>query len=348
MLIVLLAFFGVWFITKCGSNTLSPPRLLYIPKGDLGRISKAFQDQGVDISMSKLVELTGHKPIKSGWVRFAEGSLIKYEEFAKKLLDPQREKTRRVVMYSGDTIHMFVQKLSSQTKLPKEELLNAYYRRSPYSDGGILAGYYRLPYRLTPDAAMYYMTKSSTNIFKKISAKYGIRYTPIEFKKYLIIASIIQKETWHTEEMPLISSVINNRLQKGIKLQIDATLNYGPYAHTPVTPKRIREDDSRFNTYKYKGLPPEPIGSVSKEAIEAAIHPASSKYLFFVRNTKGTHTFSKTYQEHLGTIKDIIRKKQIDLALKQNITSGSTPIEIIKSIKDNNLSTNNSPSAKDQ
>jgi len=103
-----------------------------------------------------------------------------------------------------------------------------------------------------------------------------------------------------------------------MKLQLDATLNYGPYAHTPVTPERIRSDASRYNTYRHSGLPPEPISSVTVAALRAAFHPVKTHYLFFVRNTQGTHDFSITYTEHLATIQRIKAEKALKNAPENN------------------------------
>jgi UPF0755 protein len=101
--------------------------------------------------------------------------------------------------------------------------------------------------------------------------------------------------------MKLIASVIYNRLKKGIKLQMDGTLNYGKYSHVIVTPQRIIDDNTKFNTYKFYGLPPTAVAIPSKEAIMAAIFPAKSDYLYFVKCGKG-HVFAKTYKEHLKNI----------------------------------------------
>jgi UPF0755 protein len=335
---VLLLLLGIWLLTRCGTSRITPPSLIYIPGGGYGQIAYSLKQQGIGIEAKQLKELAHDRNITSGWVRFDTGTALGTKAFVDKLLRSKREKTRRAVMYSGDTIHLFAQKLARQTKLSKDDLINAYYARSPYSDGGILAGYYRLPYNITPDAAMYYMIKSSTNKFKKISSKYGIKYDPKTFEHYLVIASIIQKETWRAEEMPLISSVIQNRLKRKMRLQLDGTLNYGPYAHAPVTPQRIRSDESRFNTYKHAGLPPEPIGSTSIDALESAFKPAISKYIFFVRGTKGRHVFSKNYQEHLGEIKSIQNEKAMILAIDQNLSSGSSTITPATNIKAENNS----------
>ena len=80
---------------------------------------------------------------------------------------------------------------------------------------------------------------------------------------------------------------------------MDGTLNYGVYSNQKVTPERIRNDKSKYNTYIHNGIPHQPVSTVSKEALRAAIFPATSDYLYFVRNKKGVHTFSKTYQEHI-------------------------------------------------
>ena len=250
-------------------------------------------------------------PLQEGWVRFKQGESPPTNKALVEALQTQpREPTRRVVMYGGDTIHLFAEHLSEQTHLPKGELLNAYYRFSPYADGGILAGYYPIPYNTTPEASMFFMTDRSDKVFANLTRTHHLSYDPKTFKHYLIVASIIQKETYHTAEMPLIASVITNRLRRGMKLQLDATLNYGPYAHTPVTPERIHTDESAFNTYKFAGLPPEPIGSVSQAALQAAIQPAKTSYLFFVRNAEGTHDFSATYADHLANIARIKGEKK--------------------------------------
>jgi UPF0755 protein len=124
----------------------------------------------------------------------------------------------------------------------------------------------------------------------------------MELKIVHIIASIIQKESNSIEEMPLISSVIYNRLEKNMRLQMDGTLNYGPYAHTIVTPERIKSDESDYNTYKHKGLPPHPLSTVTLDALKASMKPTKSDYIFFMLNEDGTHDFTATYDEHLEKI----------------------------------------------
>ena len=308
----------IWLIVRCSSDAFKPPALVYIPKGNADTVVKALHEQHIPIDPDDAADYLHGQTVKPGWVRFNPHLSIEPQSFLKRLLKPERERTRKVVMYSGDTIQHFAKMLSSQTLLPKGKLLNAYYHYSPYSDGGILAGYYDIPYKTTPEATMFHLTYLSRQKFKALSGSYGIPYDPKTFKRTLIVASIIQKETWHSEEMPRIASVIANRLKRGMRLQLDATLNYGPYAHTPVTPERIRTDASRYNTYRHAGLPPEPISSVTVAAIRAAFDPAKTDYLFFVRNAQGTHDFSNTYTEHLATIQRIKAEKALKNTSEHN------------------------------
>jgi len=99
-------------------------------------------------------------------------------------------------------------------------------------------------------------------------------------------------------EKPIIASVIYNRLEKNMRLQIDATVLYalGTYKKT-VTYKDLRFK-SPYNTYRNRGLPPGPIASPGFQSIISALHPAKTDYLYYVATGKGDHTFSKKYDEH--------------------------------------------------
>jgi Predicted periplasmic solute-binding protein len=114
----------------------------------------------------------------------------------------------------------------------------------------------------------------------------------------LTLASIIDREAKYFDEMPRISGVYHNRLKKKMKLQADPTVQYAlDEPRSRITAEDLKVE-SPYNTYKYAGLPPGPIGNPSKEAILAAIYPEQNEYLFFVSNTKGRHIFTKTYEEH--------------------------------------------------
>jgi UPF0755 protein len=122
------------------------------------------------------------------------------------------------------------------------------------------------------------------------------------------VASLVEKESAAEEERPVIAGVIENRLRKGMPLQIDATVVYAWRLRgenlTRVLHRHL-EVDSPYNTYKIKGLPPGPICVPSKESWEAALKPEETPFLFYVAGDDGKHRFSRTYKEHLKKIREI-------------------------------------------
>ena len=119
----------------------------------------------------------------------------------------------------------------------------------------------------------------------------------------LTIASLIEREAGTDDERDLIASVIYNRLEAGMRLQIDATVIYAlGYNPGRVTGSDL-DIDSPWNTYRVDGLPPTPIGAPSVASLEAAADPATSTYLFYVLGSEdGSHLFADTYEGHQENI----------------------------------------------
>jgi len=120
--------------------------------------------------------------------------------------------------------------------------------------------------------------------------------SPYEF---LILASIVEKETGAPEERPLVASVFVNRLRKGMRLQTDPTVIYGiGEKFDGNIRKRDLTTDTPWNTYTRDGLPPTPIAMPGMASLQAVSRPASSEFLYFVGKGNGTHQFSRTLEEH--------------------------------------------------
>ncbi len=129
-------------------------------------------------------------------------------------------------------------------------------------------------------------------------------------REIVILASIIEKEAVSSEEKPLISSVFHNRLRIGMPLQSDPTSVYGVRAFSGKVTRADIKRQSPYNTYLNRGLPPGPIGNPGSEALQAALNPADSGYLYFVSRQDGTHQFSRTLEEHNRAVDKYLRKNQ--------------------------------------
>ncbi len=114
------------------------------------------------------------------------------------------------------------------------------------------------------------------------------------------LASIIQAEAVFPGEMPTISSVYHNRLRIGMRLQADPTVLYALGGHRPRLLYAAMDSvaDHPYNTYTHAGLPPGPIGAPGAAALDAALAPADTDYLYFVARRNGEHVFTRTLREH--------------------------------------------------
>jgi len=278
-----------------------PTKRVKLPKGSITNTINSLKNQGFNVSFidKYLLVLMGQP--KSGEI-IIDKSRINRIDFLKKIIDAKGE-FYKITLIPGETKEIFFKNLAKKYNLDYKKLLSNYLELSPYREAGILPDTYHVPVGINERSLIKFLVEQSEKRYKKIALEELKRYNRKEWNIYLIVASIIQKESANIEEMPKVSSVIYNRLKKGMPLQMDGTLNYGEYSHTVVTPERIKEDNTPFNTYKNRGLPPYPISSVSIDAIKSAIYPTKSEYLFFVKNRNGTHDFSKTYREHLKNIK---------------------------------------------
>lgn len=149
----------------------------------------------------------------------------------------------------------------------------------------------------------------------------------------LILASIIEREAGGPRELPLVAGVFYNRLARNMRLQMDATIIYGITRGQGQLDRVIRRSDIdgeterqrhgsiRYNTYQIDGLPPTPIANPGRAAIEAALNPQASDYLYFVADGSGGHAFAVTLAEHN---RNVARLRTIE-AERRRQQSGTSP-----------------------
>lgn len=114
------------------------------------------------------------------------------------------------------------------------------------------------------------------------------------------LASIVEKEERKKTDKPIVAGVFLKRLSIGMPLQSDATINYITQKGDVTPSSQDLAVDSPYNTYKYPGLPPEPITNPSIETIRAVIHATPTEYLYFLHAPNGQTVYAKTYEEHLA------------------------------------------------
>lgn len=141
----------------------------------------------------------------------------------------------------------------------------------------------------------------------------------------LTLASIIEKETSVAEERPEVAAVFVNRLNKGMKLQMDSTVEYGLTNGEGFLNRGLRRSElskkTPYNTYVIEGLPPGPIGNPRRDAIRATLNPNTSNNLFFVADGTGGHAFAETLVEHNANVAKW-RKIEAELRRQQQQNSG--------------------------
>jgi UPF0755 protein len=176
---------------------------------------------------------------------------------------------------------------------------------------GIPEGERRLEGFLFPATYTFEKGVSEEKVLKALLDKFDTVFKPeyydtvksLDLTVYQLItmASIVEREGQVRSELPLIAGVFYNRIQKDIKLESCATIQYALGDRKAKLYNKDLEIESPYNTYKYFGLPLGPIASPGEAALQAALFPEASDKLFFVLSNKGdgSHIFSKTYAEHL-------------------------------------------------
>ncbi|MFV0563863.1 endolytic transglycosylase MltG [Malaciobacter mytili] len=320
------------------SLPLSTTRVIFIPKGSTNSIITYLDKSGYELNIIDSIYLRFLGYPQSGWIDIKQNYLTKADFLYK--ITTSKAALKNITLIPGETAYIFLDDIAKKMNLSRQKLQNIYEKYAYKEDGNILADTYSLPYGMKEDHLLFYLFSNTNKQYEEISKKIFGEYDKKRWYYYITLASVIQKEAANEKEMPIVSSVIHNRLKKGMKLQMDGTLNYGKYSHIKITAQRIREDNTPYNTYKTNGLPDNPVCAVNIAAIKAAIFPAKTDYLYFVKNEKtGLHTFSKTYKEHITNI-------NINRIIKKNLNNKTK--EKTEEIKKKSESKNSLTSPKNE
>ncbi|MBN1694080.1 endolytic transglycosylase MltG [candidate division WOR-3 bacterium] len=314
----ILAIIAIGFILY--PTVMSPKyeeAIIKIDEGDnLNIISRKLKEAGIiqDRIGFKLMVVVFKKStcLSYGWYKFK-----KYEEPEEilKSLIKGRRLTVKVAIQEGlkvnETIYAFRRHKDADIDISKMKTLveDTNFIKALGINQPTMEGY------LFPDTYIFYKGEKPENIIRKMvsklfevvkpSQKFKIKSMEFSAHEILTIASMVEREAMVDREKPIIASVIYNRLEKNMPLQIDATVIYALGMHkTRVMYKDLRVK-SPYNTYRNRGLPPGPIASPGFQSIMAALHPSRTNYLYYVATGKGDHIFSETYKEHVEAKKKV-------------------------------------------
>lgn len=162
---------------------------------------------------------------------------------------------------------------------------------------------------LFPETYYFSLYEDVEFVVNRMVNEFHKRYTPqLQQRAYelkltthqvVVLASIIEKEAKTYQEKRLVSAVFHNRLKKGWCLESCATVRYALKKFNGKLTYADLNVDSKFNTYKYRGLPPQPICNPGLDSIKAALYPEETDDMFFFTKDNQTHVFSKYYKQHI-------------------------------------------------
>jgi len=286
-----------------------------VPEGLSARkIAQLLADEGVVASATRFeVEANRQQlaaDLKAGIYVFQPGASVA-DVIAILAEGPARQATYRITLIEGLWVEEILQELSDNSPHSVESY------RQALLDGSVTSTLLPQPPTkvndweglLFPDTYEFFEKATPAEVLGKLAAEMekkveGINWERIEalgLTRYqaITIASLIESEAKLDEDRPLISSVIYNRTLDGQGLYIDATIIYALQRRGIALTDLDKELDSPYNTYKWKGLPPTPIGSPRLASLQAAAEPASTGFFYYVLCTpEGKHCFCDTLECH--------------------------------------------------
>ena len=157
-------------------------------------------------------------------------------------------------------------------------------------------------YQFTLTQSTEEMAKEMVHQFRQVAQQIGLSAGPdSDVNRVVTMASIVEKETAAPEERPRVASVYYNRVTQRMALDADPSVIYAELLTGTYSGSLHHADlavNSPYNTYRFPGLPPGPIGNPGKSALEAALHPDDTKFLYFVSDGNGHHRFARSLEEH--------------------------------------------------
>jgi UPF0755 protein len=285
-LILIVSFFIVAFLVSWFLFSHPQDNLILIKEGsNLSDIADQFKKKGIIKSSNLFVffaQIMGKETgIKSGnyWLQEPESIFKLIKRLTKADFNLKMDK---VVIFEGMTLNDIAEVFSKFNNFNKEEFLRITNEMEGY---------------LFPDTYFVFPDISAEEVVKMMKKNFDKKAGEID-NPVLILASLIEKEVANPNDRRIVSGILWKRLEAGMPLQVDAVFAYIIEKTSSELTSEDLKINSPYNTYLYKGLPPTPICNPGLDAINAALNPQDSSYLYYLSDKFGNIHFAKTFEEH--------------------------------------------------
>lgn len=174
-------------------------------------------------------------------------------------------------------------------------------------EGYLFPATYPLGEKTTPESLLTFMVTTANKKFNGAPIAAGAQRNAMNVYQAVTIASIVQAEAATKADMGKVARVVFNRLERGMPLQMDSTINYALNRSTLSTSQADTRINSPYNSYQRMGLPPTPIANPGEEAMRVAINPPPGDWLYFVTVKPGDTRFTASYEEHQRNVAEFNR-----------------------------------------
>lgn len=290
--------------------------LVEIKAGDTGSdIARTLHDAGVVKSVAAFYELSvgdeRASSLQPGFYQLREQ--MSAEWALRELADPKNRVEGKVTVPEGARVGQIVETIAKNTEIPEKDLEAALEDPDsiglpPEAEGNPEGWLFPATYTVQPGTTaaelLGQMVAKTQEVEEELDLEARAEELGFSAEEIVTIASILEYEVNRDEDFGKVARVIYNRLEQDMPLQMDSTVAYVSGRQGDVfTTAEERDADSEYNTYKYAGLPPGPIGSPGAATLEAALNPTEGDWLYFVADPEnGGTVFTESYSEHLQNV----------------------------------------------
>ncbi|MDR6225187.1 endolytic transglycosylase MltG [Desmospora profundinema] len=323
-----LALFAAWSVlayfyvdyTLSSPQRHEPVQFEINPGSSTADIGRMLKDENLirhDWFFSTYLFLTGNRRLQAGVYEVSPEMDI---DSMLDMFTKGRQNTYTVTIPEGFTIDQIGSAIDKKGKVSKEEFLKAVdegeydfdfiqnipekENRTYRLEGYLFPSTYNIPKTANAEDVVKLMLGQFAARMEKSGALQRLQERNMTVDEWVTVASIVEREGQAEHEFPKIAGVIQNRLDKNMRLQVDATIQYALGEQKERLYYKDLKLDSPYNTYRIDGLPPGPIANPGERALTAVLEPEQHSYLYYVTKKDGTgeHYFAETYEQHRNFI----------------------------------------------